>query len=75
VDSLKLTNKSDTLEQKLKLKTAKPSSLFQVISWVVVADQDEALKFAGAVEPGFNVFLAGKKLAFKIVSCKTRDTS
>jgi hypothetical protein len=40
-----------------------------------MTDQDEALKFAGVVEPGFNVFLAGKKLAFKTVSCNTRDTS
>jgi hypothetical protein len=32
------------------------------------------LKFAGVVELGFNVFLAGKKLAFKTFSFSTRLT-
>ncbi|MGA3111235.1 MAG: hypothetical protein ABSE15_04290 [Candidatus Bathyarchaeia archaeon] len=35
-----------------------------------MADQEDALKFAGVVDPGFDVF-PGKKVEFKTVSCST----
>ncbi len=53
---LKVSNKLDSFHEKLGLKTAKPSCLLQVVGGVVVADQDEALKFAAAVKPGLDVF-------------------
>jgi hypothetical protein len=38
------------------LKTTKFTGFFQVVGWVIVADQDEALELAAAVEPGLGVF-------------------
>ena len=54
--TLKLPNKPHALQQYLDLQSAKPACPFKVVGGVVVADQDEALKFAAACEPGLDVF-------------------